>query len=871
MSPARNPDLGFLENGGQTAALIAAFDWSGTSLGPMERWPQTTRAGIALALRSPVPHVMMWGHDGVMIYNDAYSAIAGGRHPDLLGSKVREGWPEVADFNDNVMKRCLAGQTISYRDQELTLHRDGVPEAAWFDLDYSPIPDENGTPVGVMAIVQETTAKVKAERWRADAGDRMRQMFRQSPGFMAMLSGPEHRFELTNDSYMQLIGHRDVLGKTVREALPEIAGQGFFDLLDGVYASAEAFIGRAMKVELQRAPGAVAEERIVDFIFQPVLDPAGAVVGIFVEGSDVTERILAEQALRESEAQFRAFAEAMPNHVWTSPPDGQLDWFNDRVYEYGGADRGELDGEGWASMVHPDDLPGAAARWQQALTSGQAYEVEFRLRRSDGVFRWHIARAVPIRDAEDRLVRWIGTNTDIDDQIRATHALAESEARLKLAIEAGQLAVWDLDIGSRYITPSPAMNHLYGFPEDATPTEGDYLACYAPGEGEWLTRLGPQAASPGESDFETEARHLCPDGTEKWLLIRAQIVDDGKRALGVAIDITERKSIEQRLAVSEQRFRLSQDAAGIGSLELDIHAGTVIGSNRFWEIWGLEQRDSIPISALEQLIVPEDRTIGSNPQTRKDGTATPSVEYRIRRADTGAIRWLSRHIEFVRDEAGNPVKMFGVIQDVTERKEAQSRQRMLTRELEHRIKNILTMVSAIASQTLRNTDMDTARAAFTARLRALSDAHDILTGARWSEAYLDEVLQAAIAPLPADRIIASGTRIELPPRPALSLALAVHELGTNALKYGALSVPGGRVEVTWSTRPASSEDGQEMVWTWREFGGPPVKSPTRRGFGRVLIERVLAADFSGTVRIDYPAEGVICTLVAPLPDPRATG
>jgi hypothetical protein len=154
-----------LAAGGEAARIIETHDWSRTTLGAHKHWPNYLRNTIAVILRSPVPIVTLWGEEGIMIYNDAYSRFAGARHPALFGSKVREGWPEVADFNDNVMKTGLAGKTLSYRDQELTLLRNGVPERVWLDLDYSPLVDNEGAPIGVIAIVVETTAKVRA---RAD-------------------------------------------------------------------------------------------------------------------------------------------------------------------------------------------------------------------------------------------------------------------------------------------------------------------------------------------------------------------------------------------------------------------------------------------------------------------------------------------------------------------------------------------------------------------------------------------------------------------------------------------------------------------------------------------------------------------------------
>jgi PAS domain-containing protein len=161
-------------------ALIRLRDWSDTGLGPVSGWPQSLKTTVGILLRSPVPIVLLWGSDGIMIYNDAYSVFAEGRHPLLFGSKVREGWPEVADFNDNVMKVGLSGGTLSYRDQELTLHRKGFPEPVWMNLDYSPVLGENGHPAGVLAIVVETTQRVLTERVLAKTEERLRQALNAS-------------------------------------------------------------------------------------------------------------------------------------------------------------------------------------------------------------------------------------------------------------------------------------------------------------------------------------------------------------------------------------------------------------------------------------------------------------------------------------------------------------------------------------------------------------------------------------------------------------------------------------------------------------------------------------------------------------------
>ncbi|RFU44929.1 response regulator [Paraburkholderia sp. DHOC27] len=160
---------------GEMAGRVRAFDWSPTELGPIVQWQQSLVAAVQFVLASPVPLVMLWGQQGYMVYNDAYAVFAGGRHPYLLGSPVELGWPEVAAFNRHVMDTCLAGGTLSYRDKELVLLRNGKPEDVWMDLYYSPVADDSGQPAGVLAIVVETTARVLTERWRHRAEATLRE------------------------------------------------------------------------------------------------------------------------------------------------------------------------------------------------------------------------------------------------------------------------------------------------------------------------------------------------------------------------------------------------------------------------------------------------------------------------------------------------------------------------------------------------------------------------------------------------------------------------------------------------------------------------------------------------------------------------
>jgi PAS domain S-box-containing protein len=286
----------WLLRGGECGRLIAEREWSQTSIGPIGGWPQSLKTALGIALLSPVPIVVLWGVKGVMLYNDAYSVFAGGRHPKLLGSNVREGWPEVADFNDNVMTVCLAGGTLAYRDQELTLNRTGRPEQVWMNLDYSPVLDETGEPAGVVAIVIETTGRVRADHRLATERERLLQAFEQAPGFIISMRGPEHTVEFVNAAHRRAFNSESWTGRPIREAFAALEGQSFFEMLDKVYATGERVEATAAPAKYGQPDGS-EEERFLTFVYDAMRDADGSIVGVLCEGSDVTAAHHVEQEL----------------------------------------------------------------------------------------------------------------------------------------------------------------------------------------------------------------------------------------------------------------------------------------------------------------------------------------------------------------------------------------------------------------------------------------------------------------------------------------------------------------------------------------------------------------------------------------------
>ncbi|MBD8529197.1 MULTISPECIES: PAS domain S-box protein [unclassified Massilia] len=565
--------LSFLDGTGELGALVAGFDWSATSLGAIETWPQSVKSTVSLILHSPFPIVTMWGEEGVMIYNSGYAEIARDKHPALLGTVVRDAWPEARDFNDHVMRVCMTGKTLHYEEQELTLHRNGRDEQIWFNLHYSPIVGESNVPAGVMAMVEDTTDDVRVERFLKSEHTRLEAMFNQAPGFMALLDGPEHRFVQVNQAYLALVNGRDVLGKTLAEALPEALAQGFGALLDSLYASGEVYSGVAAPFAVGTVGALPAREVFVDFVYQPLRDESGKVYAIFVQGADVTARVLAEQAMRASEAMFRTLAQSLPNQVWSSPPDGVLDWYNDRVYSYSGHRLGELDSGRWADMVHPDDLGAAAAAWRHALASGTNYEIEFRLRDRDGNYRWHLSRALPIRDDAGTIQRWVGNNTDIDDQKTAAHALAHLNGTLAEQVSqrtAERDRIWRLstelmlvaDFSSNIVAVNPSFTTLLGWSE--TELVGSPFMALVHPEDVAATLREVGGLSEGQTTFRFENRYRHRDGSYRTLAWSA--APDANHIHAVARDVTAEREAAAAMRRTEQALQQSQKMETIGKL-----------------------------------------------------------------------------------------------------------------------------------------------------------------------------------------------------------------------------------------------------------------------------------------------------------------
>lgn len=476
----------FLTGDGEMAALIGSHDWS-ASLGPPASWPQSLKTAVGMLICSPVPMVLLWGEDGIMIYNDAYSIFAGERHPQLLGSKVREGWPEVADFNDNVMKVGLSGGTLSYKDQELLLSRRGRPEQVWMNLDYSPVIDESGQPGGVIAIVVETTERVLAEKQRQlfevqlrenesrlrfldtlgketakslDADDILNTTTRMLGRHLnvavcayADMEPDQDHFTIRGDwnapGSASIVGHYSLATfgqlavRNLRAGCPLILNNVAVELAP---EEAQTFLRLGLAaticIPLVIRGRLTALMAIHDKVPRKWSDSELALLTEVTERSWAhIQRVRAQQAALESAERLNLATEAASIGTWDFDPiTNVLRWDERCKAMFGLPPDAEVTYDIFLSGIHPDDRAAAHESVKSALSaaSREAYDIEYRtIGLRDGVERWIAATGKAIFE-HGQATRFVGTVIDIT-------ARKKAERHLRLLNDIGAAVAKELD------------------------------------------------------------------------------------------------------------------------------------------------------------------------------------------------------------------------------------------------------------------------------------------------------------------------------------------------------------------------------------------------------------------------------------------
>lgn len=498
--------------------------------------------------------------------NDRYCQILGRSREEIISG----GWAEIThpdDLEEDValVQKALAGEIDNYTLEKRYVARDGSD--IWVNLTVSTERNPDGTVKFFIAVVEDIAERKAAEAALKASEERYRALFESmEQGFCTIQVSfdeqerpVDYRFTELNPAFTRHTGlPADVLHRPVSEAVPDLE-RSWFERYGEIARTgvSQRFIDYAEPLG-----------RWFEVYGFRIGEPAERTVALLF--TDVSDRVRQEEALRNSEQQMRLRLNAIPQMVWSTRPDGLHDFYNDRWYEFTGTPLGSTDGEGWTAMFHPEDQPRAMERWRHSLGTGAPYEIEYRLRHHDGSYRWVLGRALPIRDEAGRIIRWMGTCTDIDDRIAADRALRESEARLRAVIEAMPVGLvfangkGEITGGNRMI--EEFLGHRIVETEAIDDYAGDYVAFHADGglvESHEYPLARVIAGEEERPELECQAKR--GDGSLLWLRYVAAPIKaaDGTVTGGVvaSINIDREKRLTESLEREVERVIAEREAA----------------------------------------------------------------------------------------------------------------------------------------------------------------------------------------------------------------------------------------------------------------------------------------------------------------------
>jgi len=451
--------------------------------------------------------------------------------------------------------------------------------------------------------------------------------------------------------------------------------------------------------------------------------------------------------------------------------------------------------------------------------------------------------------------------------------LRASEERFRLMSEHAPVMIWMSDAHGHCLHLNRMLRAFWGVEESRI------------GEFDWSTTMHPEDAPEigmsmmkalqDQKSVTLKGRYANAQGQYRVLQTdaRPRLSPSGEflGMIGVNVDITEREDAEKALRASERRFRNAVEAAPSGMIMTDREGRIALINAHAERLFGYSREEMV--GQRIEMLVPE-RLRGHHPDYRRGYHDNPSARVMGVGRDLFARRKdgteLPVEIGLSPFETNEGFMALASIVDITDRKRAEAHRELLIAELNHRVKNTLSTVQSLAFQTFKNASDKNAVGSFEARLMSLSSAHDVLTRENWESAGLSEIIEQAISPHrsePDNRFVLAGPEVRLQPKSALAIAMGLHELCTNAAKYGALSSPNGRIAITWSVEPKDLLG--QLRLRWQESGGPLVQKPKQKGFGSLLVEKLLASDLDGTVVLSYPSHGVSCSITAPFRDAAA--
>ena len=584
-------------------------------------------------------------------------------------------------------------------------------------------------------------------------------------------------------------------------------------------------------------------------------DAEGRLTGIRGAIIDVSARISVERELRKAARLRSVVFEAARMAAWHFDAATDRFTFTDELFALLGIDRHGFDGSPRAleNAIHPEDREAWRKAHEDARTPGNRMEIEFRLMVPGPHVRWLLSRGEIIRRIDGAPLESYGVMIDITER----KAAEEAAARLAAIVESSEEAIIAKSLRGVITSWNKGAERLFGYSAEEMIGESIWKLIPEDGEHEEINVLN--TIRTGQPVRSNESVRLHRSGRRIHVAISVSPIFNSQGmvvgASTIARDVTERKRQTEMLRENEARLRLALKSARAGAWDFDLRRRELHWSPEMFALYGLDPAKGQPSrEMLAQRISPAHRRRARKEFSKamlQGGSFT--LEFPIIRPD-GTEIWTALAGDVIKDARGRAISARGIDQDITERKNWEKRQAMLLRELSHRVKNTLAVVQSLARQTLRSSATPyNFVEAFEGRIRSLAASHNLLTEADWGGARLETIIRHQVAALVddfQDRIRLRGPDVVLNAEVATQLGLVLHELATNAAKYGALSGPDGHVDIFWTTTKS------RLRLLWRERGGPRIEQPPENaGFGSTLIS---SSALKATQR--FLPEGMVCKL-----------
>lgn len=543
--------LRFLSKGGEMGRLIREKDWSKTSIGNPETWPQSLRTTLSIVLSSKFPGFIFWGKDSICFYNDAYRPSLGneGKHPNILGQKAEEAWPEIWDIIKSLIDQVLnTGEATWNEDQLIPIYRNNRLEDVFWTFSYSPVFDESDSIAGVLTTCVETTKEVNARKQLEIANQHYFQNIMQTPFAMCVFRGREFIVEIANDLMLELWGKQkpEVLNKPIFECLPEAKGQGFEDLLSQVYTTGIKFEANERIVFLPK--NGILVTYYLNFVYQPIKDEIGNVFSIYTMAIDVTAQVIARQQISESEEKLKLVIDTSKLGVWEFDFKENTGTFSDRYAQiFGFKNKEHLVIEKIKELLHPGDATIRDNADAKVIETG-SLNYESRIFWEDGSVHWIEVNGTLFYDEKSKPSKMIGTIKDITDDKKYQKELIEREEKFRLLADEMPQFVWTADNKGFLNYFNKSVYNFTGLNEDAITGDG-WVNIIHSEDREQNFQAWKEATVTGK-DFIFENRFLAKNGDFRWQLSRAKPLKDKdgeiQMWIGTSTDIHDIKELDQQ-------------------------------------------------------------------------------------------------------------------------------------------------------------------------------------------------------------------------------------------------------------------------------------------------------------------------------------